>query len=347
MDRYDEHCEGGDGQNPEMQGTVDFLLEWKEQEPPPGSEETQDSQERADCPQELQEDPAHSEATDEESFMVSREAHHFLSPDESGEMAPESTHEFTAAPPPPPPPEREGPATTGDGGPQGAETITRRNPWEALSGLIDKGKSSSSPPSHPGEKKTSFPEAQEATQSTCTSSLPASSPVGPGKVHAASASEPRQEEGGDECFEWTAERHRAIEEALREATDIRLPTVHSQLQGLQRSLQNGQITKERALAHLAEVEQYLNGRVEGQRKMVTVAHEAIISARADLLKGLQAYQESANSLREFVMTGEQVHLDLSAYTADQATSFVAIARKTILEVQPEAPAEQFHEAKSR
>ncbi len=144
---------------------------------------------------------------------------------------------------------------------------------------------------------------------------------------------------GEEFFQWTAERNKAIEEALSETSEARLPTVHSQLDSIRRSLAKGEITRERALELLREIETYLGDKIDHQKNKVTVAHEAVIGARSDLLKGLYSYQESVNSLKEFLASGEDVQLHLSVYTADQATSFIAQARHTIMEAKPELPEE--------
>jgi len=152
------------------------------------------------------------------------------------------------------------------------------------------------------------------------------------------SSEAIQEEGErEEFFQWTAERNKAIEEALSETSEARLPTVHSQLDAIRRSLEKGEITGKRALTLLGEIETYLGEKIDYQKNKVTVAHEAVIGARSDLLKGLYSYQESVNSLKEYLTSGEDVQLHLSVYTADQATSFIAQARHTIMEAKPETP----------
>jgi|GEM_PF-1780663 len=143
--------------------------------------------------------------------------------------------------------------------------------------------------------------------------------------------------GAEEFFQWTAERNKAIEEALSETREARLPTVHNQLEAIRRSLEKGEISGGRALELLGEVERYLGEKIEHQKSKVTVAHEAVIGARSDLLKGLYSYQESVNSLKEYVASKEDVQLHLSVYTADQATSFIAQAKHTIMEARPEEP----------
>jgi hypothetical protein len=343
MNNYDGHFEGGEERCSETQSTVDFLLEWKEGEEFPAGEEQGDAAEQEAGEAKLEADPEGHQASGEESFMVSREAHTFIEPEETGQAPPQGGYDvsFRAETDPP-----------GQGHPahddeiQGEGRPLPRNPWEALSGLVEKdgpqgGDKKTAPPS---ERKRPSLEERATPHSTGAPSAPAEIPAQRRTASSAAASERSLEENAS--FEWTAERHRAIEEALRETSEIKLPTVHNQLAGLRRGLQEGTLTKNRAIVLLAEVEQYLTGRLKDHKKMVTVAHEAIISARSDLLRGLQAYQESVNSLREYLATGEQVHLDLSIYTADQAASFVGLAKRTIFEVQPEAPAEERQEAKS-
>jgi len=188
----------------------------------------------------------------------------------------------------------------------------------------------------------STPEVSPAGQQRAAASPDGKKPpAGPASAVAEGAS-PEAGKGeieGEEFFQWTSERNKAIEEALSETREARLPTVHNQLDAIRRSLEKGEISGDRAQELLCEVERYLEEKIEHQKSKVTVAHEAVIGARSDLLKGLYSYQESVNSLKEYAASKEDVQLHLSVYTADQATSFIAQARQAIMEARPEEPEE--------
>lgn len=146
-----------------------------------------------------------------------------------------------------------------------------------------------------------------------------------------------------EFFEWTAERHRAIDEALGACAARPLPRVHCQLEEIRRALEGGHLAHEPALALLDEIDDYLARRVGELTRRVPVAHAAVIDSRADRERALDAYGQSVAALREYLATGDRIHLDLAIYTADQGSACVASARRVIMEAQPEAPAEVMEE----
>lgn len=145
--------------------------------------------------------------------------------------------------------------------------------------------------------------------------------------------EPEPEES-PEYFEWTAERERAIQRCLETAPEGSLPTVHIQLSAIHQALKHGNLGSDQALPLLDEIDAYLARHIALEERKVPVAHQEFLNARADKLKAFHAYLEASSSLREFVAGGEAVHLDVSAYAADQGTAFLAGARQTLFDVEP-------------
>ena len=145
--------------------------------------------------------------------------------------------------------------------------------------------------------------------------------------------EPEPEES-PEYFEWTAERERAIQRCLETAPEGTLPTVHVQLSAIHQALKHGNLPAQHALKLLDEIDAYLARHIALEERKVPVAHQEFLNARADKLKAFHAYSEAANALREFVSAGQPVHLDVSAYAADQGTAFLASARQTLFDVEP-------------
>ena len=165
-------------------------------------------------------------------------------------------------------------------------------------------------------------------------------PPGDVEMHATMGAEEgdaAQADGSPEFFEWTAERHRAIEEALGACPAGVLPRAHRQLEEIRRALESGEVAPERALALLDEVDDYLARRTSELAGRVPVAHTAVIDSRSDRERALDAYDQSVTALREYLATGDRVHLDLAAYTADQGSASLASARMAIMEAEPEPP----------
>lgn len=146
--------------------------------------------------------------------------------------------------------------------------------------------------------------------------------------------EEAEPEPSPEYFEWTAERERAIQRCLEAAPEGSLPTVHLQLSAVHQALKHGILDLGRAGQLLDEIEAYLARHISLEERKVPVAHAEFLGARADKLKAFHAYAEACNSLREFVAGGEPVHLDVSAYAADQGTAFLAGARQTLFDTEP-------------
>lgn len=145
--------------------------------------------------------------------------------------------------------------------------------------------------------------------------------------------EPEPEES-PEYFEWTAERERAIQRCLEVAPEGALPTVHVQLTAIHQALKHGNLGADQATPLLDEVDAYLARHIALEERKVPVAHAEFLAARADKLKAFHAYLEASSALREFLAGGETVHLDVSAYAADQGTAFLAGARQTLFDVEP-------------
>ncbi|MBI2265927.1 MAG: hypothetical protein HYU64_12260 [Armatimonadetes bacterium] len=141
----------------------------------------------------------------------------------------------------------------------------------------------------------------------------------------------------EEFFEWTAERYRAIEEALRETPGGTLPRVHIQLDEIRKALQEKRISRERAFSLLDEVDRYLMIRIEGENGKAPVSHEALVSSRAEMVKALYSYQEASRAIREYASTGDPMQLDLGVYSAEQGTSFIAKSRTVLFQAEPPPP----------
>lgn len=139
-----------------------------------------------------------------------------------------------------------------------------------------------------------------------------------------------------ELFEWSADREQAIFDALREMPQGAVPRVHAQLDAIARGLESGKLEKAYALGLLGEVDEYLAARIAAEECKTPVAHDAFIASRADKLNALYAWAESAAALREFIETGEQVHLKVAAYAADQGHAYLTGSREVLLAADPEA-----------
>lgn len=323
-----EEEKSGDG------ASVDFLLEWEEAELPQHDDRLEPTKEagsyltdtsldetpdrQSDFPSGLQYEEKTSWKRTELSEELSRTSEERGIPPSTTTPVPQS-NQLTL--PSSQPAEQEKPDTPG------------LTPSRDMESPAAREESSGSVPAGAAATQQSAPASQaEKPAATGAEALPAETTP--------QSSEAIQEEGErEEFFQWTAERNKAIEEALSETSEARLPTVHSQLDAIRRSLEKGEITGKRALTLLGEIETYLGEKIDCQKNKVTVAHEAVIGARSDLLKGLYSYQESVNSLKEYLTSREDVQIHLSVYTADQATSFIAQARHTIMEAKPETPDE--------
>ena len=137
-----------------------------------------------------------------------------------------------------------------------------------------------------------------------------------------------------EYFEWTAERERAIQRFLEAAPEGALPTVHVQLSAIHQALKHGNLEAAQAERLLDEVDGYLGRLIGAEERKVPVAHAEFLAARADKLKAFYAYLEASGAMREFLVGGEPVHLDVAAYAADQGSAFLAGARQTLFEAEP-------------
>jgi len=158
-----------------------------------------------------------------------------------------------------------------------------------------------------------------------------------GPEHGIGSEEPTLAVAGiaPEAFQWTEERDRAIQELLESTAPGTLPAVHVQLQSIHNGLLTGGLDKERATMLLAEVDGYLQSLIRQEENRVQVDHEGFVSAREDKLRALSAWQESSNSLRQFIEKDEKVFLDVATYAADQGSAFLAASRRQLLESEPE------------
>lgn len=153
------------------------------------------------------------------------------------------------------------------------------------------------------------------------------------EVPASTEAEPAPDDS-PEYFEWTAERERAIQRLLESAPEGNLPTVHLQLSAIHQALKHGNLDSGQAEKLLDEVDGYLARSIAAEERKVPVAHAAFLAARADKLKAFCAYLEASGSLRDFLSSKQEVHLDVAAYAADQGSSFLAGARQTLFEAEP-------------
>jgi len=159
-------------------------------------------------------------------------------------------------------------------------------------------------------------------------------PAAPGDTPNQAEAEIQAEES-PEYFEWTEDRERAIQECLETTVEGTLPRVHLQLTAIQQALQHGNLAPQNACLLLDEIDAYLGDKILREEAKIPVAHPAFLSARADKLKALYSWQESSAALREFLAEGETVQMDVARYAADQASAFLAAARRELLLNEPE------------
>lgn len=234
-----------------------------------------------------------------------------------------------------------GPPTPAEPPPSEDPTTSLEDGEPDLEGTTSAADASASADAFPGGQ---VPPAPDASPPAPSSPEPerAGSPVGgeqpaPGGLEAGERPGAADADDAPEFFEWTADRHRAIEKALGEAPSGALPRVHSQLEAVAGALENGALALEEALHLLAEVEAYLEQRNTHLGTRVPVAHAAVIDSRADRQRALDAYSEALASLREYLATGDAIHLQVARYATEQGSSFLACARSVILAAEPEAP----------
>ncbi|MDQ7821415.1 MAG: hypothetical protein RDV48_01335 [Candidatus Eremiobacteraeota bacterium] len=310
-------------------GAVDFMLEWQEQDE--GSDDHfQDSREARAMLSVTGQD----EGSDDH-FHGSREAHAMLSITEQEEEAPPVWERVSEEEAPSSPRIAFAPPLRKEPAPESPSVQTLPQNTALSPGGAAPAETAPPPVSH---------EAPPPPGASAHESQPGAPPQPHGAVQttftAVPAGESEAKGEAPEYFQWTAERNRLIEEALREMTGAKLPRVHEQLISIRRALQEKKLTGEQASALLDEVELYLASRVSREREKIPVAHEAVIGARHDVENGMAAYRETVNALREYIATGDRLHLDLASYTADQAASFVARARTLLAAAEPERPQEK-------
>lgn len=139
----------------------------------------------------------------------------------------------------------------------------------------------------------------------------------------------------EEEFQWSADRERALTEALQQAPEGAVPRVHLQLQAITQGLETKSLQPERALALLSEVEAYLSVRLQAEHRKAPVKDELFMQSRTEKINSLYAYQESNTALAEYCRQEDPLQLKVAAYAADQGLGFLAASRQALMQAEPE------------
>lgn len=139
----------------------------------------------------------------------------------------------------------------------------------------------------------------------------------------------------EEEFQWSADRERALTEALQQSPEGAVPRVHLQLQAIAQGLEAKSLGSERALELLSEVAAYLSARLQAEHRKAPVKDELFMLSRTEKINSLYAYQESLTALVEYCRQEDPLQLKVASYAADQGQAFLATARQTLMEAEPE------------
>ena len=139
----------------------------------------------------------------------------------------------------------------------------------------------------------------------------------------------------EEEFQWSADRERALTEALQQAPEGAVPRVHLQLQAIAQGLEAKTLQPERALELLSEVEAYLSVRLQAEHRKAPVKDELFMQSRTEKINSLYAYQESQTALAEYCRQEDSLQLKVATYAADQGLGFLAASRQALMQAEPE------------
>lgn len=137
-----------------------------------------------------------------------------------------------------------------------------------------------------------------------------------------------------EIFQWTEDRDRAIEAALRGMAEAPTARVHQQLVRIREALQTDRLDAARATALLDEVDAWLAGELRTRRARPAVADERIHAARSSVCDALHLFAEVSGVLRAYVASHSGADLVLATRLADQAGGFLLDAREALLRAAP-------------
>ncbi|MCE1245056.1 MAG: hypothetical protein LWY06_00260 [Firmicutes bacterium] len=126
--------------------------------------------------------------------------------------------------------------------------------------------------------------------------------AGTGDPHICFGAEAFPELPEEDEFKWSDELDRAIDEALEQMSGISAPVVYSRLKRITALFSAGDITRERALFLLDEVDTYLKKQITIRVNAIPIAHEGMQKARSLLLDALYSFHESCAALRNYIKT---------------------------------------------
>lgn len=158
---------------------------------------------------------------------------------------------------------------------------------------------------------------------------------GPDEAEQTLLAQEQPELESEEEFQWSADRERALTEALQQAPEGAVPRVHLQLQAITQGLEAKSLQPERALELLSEVEAYLSARLQAEHRKAQVKDELFMQSRTDKINSLYAYQESNTALAEYCRQEDPLQLKVAAYAADQGQGFLAASRQALMQAEPE------------
>ena len=134
----------------------------------------------------------------------------------------------------------------------------------------------------------------------------------------------------DECFVWTHERDRALEEALRELGRQPRPAVVVQLEEVREALLLGTLPPAGAATLLGELVGYLEGQLEQRKRIPRSFASDLAEAGSAVEHALLLLRDAVVQLMAYAANGETSAVVLTQRLTEQALHHLDHARHTLM-----------------